>query len=1627
MKTCHLHIATSNTNRGNILRAFLQRFSHPFSVGLTTAFSQKETAGADLLFVDEEIARKHCRDIADLKSKTGLFPVILLVSKKFHPEKETLPDCIDDVMLPTFIPSVWERRLLHYAELIKRKKNIPEQEENYRKIIENAPDIIVLIDRSGIIKYVNRRIYEYGKYQPEEIIGQPVTAFIPPEDHDLVKEAVQRVFENNRDTRFFATSLLLKNGQSIPILTKGILLKFGDTFLNMTVIRDISSIKEAENRIKESKETFENIFNNQSVAIYIQDKKGTFLDINRAALLQYGYKDKSSLIGKTPEFVAAEGKNHMALVKKHLQAAFEGKPQRFEFWARRSDGSVFPKLVLLEKGTWFGKKVLYNFSFDITERKKMEEALRDSEEKFNAIFNSSPSPAHLVNRNFEIVLANKKLLQLTGKTLNDIRGKKCYAIFQQKNEVCEDCTVKLVFEKGKPASTEGRLMTPRGETRYYNTLAYPITDNQGNIRYAVESTLDITEVVKTNEKLKQSEAKYYNLFHYMQNCVAVYGVSETGDIVIKDFNRAAEKLEQVKKEEVVGKRLEEVFPGVKDFGIYQAILRVARTGKPENPPVKFYKDNRIAGWRENYLYKLPSGEVVVIYNDVTQQKKAEEQLKESMENYRLLFEKAPFGIFIVHPDGTILDANPVLLKIVGSPSLEATKKINVMDFPLLVEAGYVNHFKACLSTGKIVRFKTDYTSKWGKSFVAETTFVPLKDEKGDIRKVYTLLRDITEQERAEQLLKESENKYRSLAETSSDLILTFDTNGKFTYLSPALKAITGYTPKEILHKYFWDFIAPEYVDSTIEKFKRGILGEHIPLYEIELLHKNGHRIPVELNVTTLFDAKGKPIGRLAVARDISERRKAEKALKESELRLKRFSKITTEGIIFHKNGIIFDANHAILRMLGYSLQDLIGQNIVKKLALPKYYRLIREHLRKDFTDPYDIEVYKKDGSLLPVEVAGVNYRDNHGETFRASVFRDISRRLKMEKALRESENKYRSLAETSVDMILTYDLEGRITYVNPAVKNIFGYDPVEIMGKKFTDFVLTQDVEKAVENFTKGKSGRPVPLYELEILHKNGKNIPVEINPTSLYDAEGNIVGRLTIVRDITARKKTEESLRLLAKALNAAANAVVITDATGKIEWINRAFTTLTGYSKTEAVGKHSKELIESNKQDPTFFQELNKIVLSGKVWKGEIIDKRKDGTLYVVEEMITPVTNARGEVEHLIGIMTDITERKQAERELLAAKEAAEEASRLKTAFLANMNHEIRTPMNAIMGFSSLLLDTANPKEKEHYARIINNSADQLLKLIDDVIYLSRLQSEKLPVKKIVFHPLDIVKEIHEMFSLPHMKKALDVKMSVPENAGQILMKADDYKIKQVLTNFVSNAVKYTEKGYVEIGFETKDKDILFFVKDTGMGIPEEEQKHIFEAFFRGNRAVNSAIRGTGLGLNIAKELVELMGGRIGVRSQPGKGSYFYFILPCELIESTAPRQEERKNSANKQENMSVLIVEDDETNYLYFHVVLKDKVRKTDHARNGREAVEKIHHHHYDLVLMDIKMPVMDGYNATQEIKKYRPELPVIATTAYATQEEKEKALEAGCDEYLSKPVKKEELFALLEKYGPEVNNK
>ncbi len=391
----------------------------------------------------------------------------------------------------------------------------------------------------------------------------------------------------------------------------------------------------------------------------------------------------------------------------------------------------------------------------------------------------------------------------------------------------------------------------------------------------------------------------------------------------------------------------------------------------------------------------------------------------------------------------------------------------------------------------------------------------------------------------------------------------------------------------------------------------------------------------------------------------------------------------------------------------------------------------------------------------------------------------------------------------------------------------------------------------------------------------------------------------------------------------------------------------------------------------------------------------------------------------KRILAIVRDITERKETEEKLITALEKAKEADRMKSAFLNNMSHEIRTPMNAIIGFSELMTE-AEGEEKQQYAAIVKKSSKQLLQLIEDVILMSRLQSETIPLNKKNFSPACLIRELHQAYSVQEEKNELELKMDLPVENQEMIIRADEEKIQKIFHILISNALKFTLKGSVEWGYRTDHNFIEFFIQDTGIGIPEQEQPLVFDNFYRGEQVLSAAIGGTGLGLNIAKALVELMGGEIFFSSQPNQGSRFSFRFPIEKQAEGSSEKKPGVIAALKGSEAYVLIAEDEPDNYFYLEILLKNKVEHIDHAINGKEAVEMVSKKTYHLILMDLKMPIMGGLEATEKIKSAHPGIPVIAVTAYAQPEEKESAIKAGCDDYVTKPIEKRKLFSIMGRY-------
>lgn len=498
---------------------------------------------------------------------------------------------------------------------------------------------------------------------------------------------------------------------------------------------------------------------------------------------------------------------------------------------------------------------------------------------------------------------------------------------------------------------------------------------------------------------------------------------------------------------------------------------------------------------------------------------------------------------------------------------------------------------------------------------------------------------------------------------------------------------------------------------------------------------------------------------------------------------------------------------------------------------------------------------------------------------------------------------------------------------------------------------------------------------------------------------------------------KAMEQNKMLSMALEQSPVHIVITNPAGITEYVNTRFTEVTGYSPDEVIG-HFHSL--GNDCD---HQKIVEYLKKGNIWRTETKNIRKNNTEYWEYVSIAPLKNEEDEITHLIYIKEDVTQRKKMEQTLIQALEKAEQSDKLKEAFLQNLSHEIRTPLNAIVGFSNLLKEDNLPYATQcEYTDIINQSSNQLLSIVSDILTISRIQTglETLTINALVVN--DFMENLKRIFALHAEAKNLEFKVKKGSDDPTLAIYTDEIKLSQIISNLLQNAIKFTHQGKVEFGYEIAHDFITFFVKDTGIGIAKENHAPIFERFRQADTTISTNYGGTGLGLSISRSFAEMMGGKIYLESELGKGSIFYLSLPYQKVKFDKKPIPESV-VVLKGNSQAILVAEDEEYNYLLIEALLEMKDFRVIHAWNGKEALALYQEHpEIVLILMDIKMPVMDGQTAMNEIRKMNPGIPIIAQTAYSFEQEKQNILESGFDEYIPKPIKKEELWEKIQKFIP-----
>jgi len=767
-----------------------------------------------------------------------------------------------------------------------------------------------------------------------------------------------------------------------------------------------------------------------------------------------------------------------------------------------------------------------------------------------------------------------------------------------------------------------------------------------------------------------------------------------------------------------------------------------------------------------------------------------------------------------------------------------------------------------------------------------------------------------------------------------------------------------------------------------------------------------------------------------------------------------------EGLTIYDTSLnIVRINSAARRLLGYS-EESLRPGIAQRLA-----KLKARGLRGNFsseTSPYHQALRGKDVrnqeySFVPLQGPETHFlinaspirsdRSDRGEVAGVvATFMDITERKRLERgredliaALQTEKARLRALIDNALVGIMLVDRKGRMAMANPAAEAILGRSLP--MGADY----------KAMEEFDLRKQdGTPLPVDSLPIVRSalhgevhravemirvrsDGKRTFLVVSSMPVRNRRGMLKGAVTVFEDVTERKRAEAALReseeMFHKAFLMSPEVLTIsTLADGRYVDVNEAYSRIFGFSREEVIGKTAVEIgIWPEEFDRKWFGES--LRRQGPILNQEFTLRTKDGSQRTML-LSADVVHMREEA-CVLSVAADITERIRMESELRRAKEQAEVASRAKSEFLANMSHEIRTPMNGVMGMIDLCLMREPPQRVREYLLMAKKSADHLLAVIDDILDLSKIEAGRMELTETSFDVRDLVESTLRPLALAAADKGLTLVHAVDADIPRLLC-GDPVRLRQVLTNLVSNAVKFTHRGRILANVEQAGNGLpgdglrlLFSVSDTGIGVPAEKLMFIFESFSQAEEATHARYGGTGLGLAISKRLVEMMGGEIRAESRVDRGSRFFFTVTLRKAQA---RQETEQIEAARTKGgvppMRILLAEDNEINRILAEELLREEGHEVRSVDDGRQALEALGLERFDLVLMDVQMPVMGGLEAVRRIREEPPSgvdpgLPVVALTAYALEGDRERFLAAGMDDYLSKPIQPQELTRILKR--------
>lgn len=1202
--------------------------------------------------------------------------------------------------------------------------------------------------------------------------------------------------------------------------------------------------------------------------------------------------------------------------------------------------------------------------------------------------------------------------------------------------------LKAATEKGEGYDLELELKTTKGRVIHVSTTA-EVTLHNGKPVKLTGAIQDITDLKTAEKAIRESEESISDILNSLPSSLCV--IDDTGKILqVNDawnefgvsggHNREQKRFSDynyfdICKADFENEDARAVFDGL------QELLKGKQYTFEHEYPCHAPDKRQWFVMRAN-LMKTEKKRVVISHIDITERKLLEIEQQNLIEQSNLAIKAGKLGLWTLDLANGQLDWNDQHLEFYGLTREEFEEGIGDWQKQLHPDdAEYANKELSRAINGESfygVQFRI--FRKDGEVRYLDASAIPMYNEANEVVKVVGMNRDITDQKRNEaalirekELTKESEERYRLLHENAGLGIGYYSTEGIIlSFNSIAAKEMNGVS-EDFEGKSIFDVYPKDTAEVYFNRLQDVLKTEETRVFEDFVKLPNGDNWFLS-TYCKIADSNLETRGIQVISQNITELKRAEQDLKNSE---EKFSNAfenapNPTAILNIKTGERLAVNKAHYETFGYSKSELLDGNIHLQNLMEDQQEiqvLMAKVLKAGSLHNHPAKMLTKSGELRNMLFNSTKLYPNNDDIHIVSLM-DVTAQKQQEAALIQSETHLKKVQGIAKVGSWFWDIKtNKVTWTEELYK-MYGFDPAKrapayheqqkIFTKESWDS-LSKSVDKTV------KEGTPYEL-ELNTVREDGSNGWMWVRGEALKNEKGEIYALWGAAQDISIKKQhfveLEHEKRISEILLDYSSSAIYIFDLEhGRNKYINHQYEVILGYSKEEMNAFSADEFAALFHPDDReeVFRHMALVASGEKDVRLEYRFKKKDGDYVYCQSRDSAFEFTKeGKAKSFIGSFVEITEFKQLE----TARNEAVKANKLKDEFLSNMSHEIRTPLNAIIGFSRLLNDDLGIDDKEIYLDQIQGNSEQLLSLVNDLLNITKLASGNLELKN---RPVNLIKLTKSIFAVHHQyiqarHQNLKLNLNIPEKDYDLFI-ADEIKLKEILHNLIDNAIKFTKKGTIEIGYTYHDKEVEFYVKDDGIGIPKNEWEAIFTRFSQVPGTAD-VYGGTGLGLAICKGLVEKMGGKIWVESKINVGSTFRFTIPKILVEQIEEEKESFMIPSNKTIKR-ILIADDSPSVRLFYKTIMKKLNVDVQLAKNGEQAIDFYQQNSdkIDLVLMDIRMPGIGGIEAMKQIKKINPNIPVIAQTAFAMDTELENFRKLGFDDCMTKPIPEEDLFRLI----------